>query len=377
MDAAHSKGLWVLCAASLVSLVLGSVHAFSVFLRPLETLLDASRASISLLYSVALVSITIAVLLGPKLYARYSPTTLYAFVAILGCLGAIIAGSIQTYWAVILGYSLMFGIANGIGYGFGLQFAARNNPNVLGLAMGVVTAAYALGAVVAPYGFELALADGGFSQAMHLLGLVIFGAGAIAIGIIKKTQAEFSAHASTDQQLIGSKPAILITWLAYGAAVFAGLMAIGHAAGIAAIAGLAGWVAAGIIAICNLMGSLLSGWMSDRTNNRVLLMSLPVLSALSLVGLVNWPTMSLPLLGVIGFCYGGTIALYPAVIARRFPGDAGPKVYGLVFTAWGVAGLFAPWFAGFVFDQTGTYQLALIIASGLGILSSIAASQIR
>ncbi len=54
-----------LLASMLVTFVLGSVHAFSVFLVPLETLLQQTRSEISLIYSFAL---TLAVLLGYRAY---------------------------------------------------------------------------------------------------------------------------------------------------------------------------------------------------------------------------------------------------------------------------------------------------------------------
>jgi len=57
-----------LLASMLVTFVLGSVHAFSVFLVPLETLLQQPRSEISLIYSFALVALTLAVLLGYRIY---------------------------------------------------------------------------------------------------------------------------------------------------------------------------------------------------------------------------------------------------------------------------------------------------------------------
>ena len=125
--------LTVLFAASLVSAVLGSIHAFSVFLIPLETSLGEPRARIALGYSFALMCLTVTVLFGPRLYGRMSPATIYVTVACLGGTGAFLAGlapGIEGIWA---GYSLAFGVANGLGYGFGLQYAARAWPDRAGL----------------------------------------------------------------------------------------------------------------------------------------------------------------------------------------------------------------------------------------------------
>ncbi|MGB7270761.1 MAG: MFS transporter [Albidovulum sp.] len=373
MSSPNPRGNQVLFAASMVSMALGSIHAFSVFLEPLEAMFEVSRATASVVYSFSLVFLTTAVLFGPAVYSRLQPATVYVWVALLGGVGACIAGIGGSLEAVFIGYSLIFGIANGLGYGFGLQFAARANPDHSGLAMGVVTAAYAFGAVLAPYGFQVALAFGGFSSAMIALALVVVFASIGSAVLVAQSGAQYSD--ATAEKNVSTLPTgqIATIWIAYGSGVAAGLMAIGHAAGIAEAAGFSGWIAAAAIAGCNLLGSLLSGWLSDRVSHRGILMTLPLLGAVALFALSALPGLSIALLGVVGFAYGGTIATYPAAIAILFPDENGPRAYGRIFTAWGVAGLLAPWLAGYIYDWGGSYTLALWVAAGLGVISSATA----
>lgn len=373
MNSSNPQGRKVLFAASLVSMVLGSIHAFSVFLEPLETAFVSSRATVSLVYSFGLLFLTTAVLFGPLVYSRLQPATIYVLVAFLGVIGTGLASIADGLGLVWIGYSLIFGVANGLGYGFGLQFAARANPDHMGLAMGVVTAAYALGAVLAPFGFKVALAFGGFFSAMIALGSVVFLISIGAALLIARSGAQYSnaqAEPSVSSLPLGRITAI---WIAYGSGVTAGLMAIGHAAGIAATAGFAGWIAAATIAGCNLAGSLLCGWISDRVSHQSILTSLPLLGAMALLALSFFPAQTLAFLGVVGFTYGGIIATYPAAIANLFSGESGPRAYGRIFTAWGTAGLLAPWLAGQIYDWDGTYTTALWVAAGLGILSAVTA----
>ena len=63
-----NKKIVILLASMLVTFVLGSVHAFSVFILPLESILRLPRSEISLVYSFALVAITCSVLLGYRIY---------------------------------------------------------------------------------------------------------------------------------------------------------------------------------------------------------------------------------------------------------------------------------------------------------------------
>ena len=116
----HYKGQLVLLASMLVTFVLGSVHAFSVFLLPLETQLQLPRADISLIYSLALVAITFAVLLGYRIYDKAPAWILVATSCLLAAGGLMLAANAQSWWQLMFGYSLLFGLANGLGYGFTL-----------------------------------------------------------------------------------------------------------------------------------------------------------------------------------------------------------------------------------------------------------------
>ncbi len=375
-----SRGLAILCAASLLSAVLGSVHAFSVFLAPLEAQFGASRAAVSLTYSLALVCLTLAVLLGHRLYARWSAARFLLVSASIAAAGALLAGAGASLLMVWLGYSVLFGGANGLGYGFGLQIAAQANPGREGLAMGVVTAAYALGAVVSPALFSQAVAIGGFGAAIAGLAGALLAVGLAAATMMRRAEARFQAPPpQSERPALPARPLALM-WLGYFGGVMAGLMVIGHAAGIAAVVnpGGATWLAPVVIAACNLGGSLLGGRAVDSLTPRIVLTVLPGVSVLALLGLAmaGGPGMLLICLGVVGFAYGGTIAAYPAAIAKRFGMQESARAYGRVFTAWGTAGLAGPWLAGVLFDGTGDYLTALLTAAVIGAVSVLAASSV-
>ncbi len=369
-----SSGMIVLIAAALVSVVMGSIHAFSVFLVPLEAQFTASRTAVSLSYSMALVAITLVVLIGPRLYTKGSAAMLMGTACALAAIGAYGAGLAGTLTGVWLGYSLIFGAANGLGYGFGLQISAQVNPGREGLAMGVVTAAYALGSVVSPALFEIALSTGGFARAMNSLAVCLIGVGLVSAGLMHLARARFK---STPTNLIQPNPGMHklgLLWLAYFGGVMAGLMVIGHAAGIAAALrpGTAAWLAPVVIAACNLAGAMIAGQLADTLSPGRLLGGLAAATALALAGLATFGTSAamLPAFGLIGFAYGGTIAVYPAAIAKRYGMDRGPRIYGRVFTAWGTAGLLGPWLAGVLFDQGGGYHIALMTACGIAMASA-------
>jgi len=371
----------VLLASMLVTFVLGSVHAFSVFIVPLETLLLLPRSDISLIYSFALVAITLSVLFGYLVYARLPAWLLVLLTCLVAALGLVLAANAGNWWMLFFGYSLLFGGANGVGYGFTLQLAAREMPQNKGFAMGAVTAAYAVGSIVFASVLSAQIRSTSVAAAFMALAAGLVGCGLAAALLMYLVKANYGASYG-ESTVVSGQPAqpldnrrVGLFWLAYLFSVFAGLMAIGHAAGIAISKGadtqMSVWCAM-IIGIGSAIGGFLAGWLVDRWPAPRFLIGLPLLSAVSLLMLgfiVSLPVVLL-LLALVGFSYGALIAIYPVSISNEF-GDLGPKAYGRVFTAWGFAGLVAPWSAGLIYDLQADYRLALIVASVTAIFSAI------
>ncbi len=371
------QGTWVTLASMVLASVLGSVHAFSVFLEPMENYFQTSRSQVSLTYSFALLSLTVGVLLGHRFYSLLRPASFSIAVCGLALIGTLIAASATHIIIVWLGYSLLFGLANGLGYGFALQISAQSNLENKGFVMGLVTASYALGSVLSPWPLAFVLNNFGLMWAMLSLTLALFVIMPVVSGLLYWSRAQL--HVSPPDHKHSprvNQHVIFFFWLAYGLAVMAGLMAIGHATAIADEAGLNGQlilIAPSVLALFSMSGSLLGGWMADRVSFKVTLTVLPLLSALSLALLALFLVDISVLfgLGVTGFAYGAIISIYPAAIATHFGAVEGIRIYGKVFIAWGIAGFVGPWLAGSLYDLNGDYRLALIIASIAGLGSAL------
>ena len=370
--------LFALMGSMLLSFVLGSVHAFSVLLPVMEETFTTSRTLASLTYSLSLVALAFAVLLGHHLYAKIPPVLFVMGTGGLAASGCLVAGfgnSVTTVW---IGYSLLFGAANGLGYGYSLQFSGQVMPERKGLAMGAVTAAYALGAVIFPVPLHFALSLGGWAAALFLLAAAILFISAISATLLVRSRVIYKAN--TD----GNTPStsnvrwqvIVLLWLAYASAVTAGLMVIGHATGLAKSVGLSeAWIVASpiIIAFSNMIGSLICGVLLGKFSGRMILSGLAVLSSSLLFVMIFLPLPSVTIIGlaIVGFAYGGTISVYPAYISNCFGASTGTVIYGRVFTAWAVAGLLGPGSAGLLFDVYQDYRIALIVAAIIAMCSLI------
>ena len=113
--------------------------------------------------------------------------------------------------------------------------------------------------------------------------------------------------------------------------------------------------------------------MVDQLPKRLILLGLVSLSCIVLAILAFGNQVQLTLVGlvIIGLSYGAFIAVFPAAVVKFYGFEVAPKMYGRIFTAWGVAGLCGPWLAGFMFDVFGNYIFALGLASVLALLSML------
>jgi OFA family oxalate/formate antiporter-like MFS transporter len=372
MTTGPMKATLVACVC--VSFLFGILHAFSLYVVPLETAFSASRSAVSFTYSLAVLTLALTVMQGHRFYAVWSPARFCAAVLGLGAAGLWIAATAQVLWQVWLGYGIVYGVANGLGYGFALQFSARAWPARTGMAMGLVTAAYGLGASSSPIALDILIRGYDWRGALGVQGLAMVAAAPLIWVLLRKTEVQFVQDGTA---VVKARFLEHWTeWLAYGAAVFAGLMVLSQASEILREGGASAQisVAGPIVASgAGLIGAFLGGYYADRIPERVIVRGLPPFTALALVLMAGYPVVWVLILGLaaVGFCYGATIAAYPALIALRYAGSRGIAVYGVVFTAWGLAGVLGPWTAGALFDARGSYSAALIVAAVFALGSSV------
>jgi len=80
---------------------------------------------------------------------------------------------------------------------------------------------------------------------------------------------------------------------------------------------------------------------------------------------------------LIGFNYGGSFALFPAITADYFGNKNVGSNYGWIFTAYGIAGLAGPLLAGYFKDAAhgssdpGVWMTPFIIAGIVCLLGSV------
>jgi MFS family permease len=72
---------------------------------------------------------------------------------------------------------------------------------------------------------------------------------------------------------------------------------------------------------------------------------------------------------LIGVGYAVTAPLTPAIASDLFGGPRFPRLFGILHLMNSLGGAIGAWFAGWVFDTTGSYAIALPIAAGMALLA--------
>jgi OFA family oxalate/formate antiporter-like MFS transporter len=159
-------------------------------------------------------------------------------------------------------------------------------------------------------------------------------------------------------------------------------MVIGHLAAFALGAGFSARDAAlsvGVLSVGNGCGRIASGWMSDHIG-RVRTLSL-VMGATALLLFLAPGVSTVPLLFaavfLIGYCYGSQLAVFPSTTADFFGMRNLGNNYGLLLTAWGVAGIIGPMAGGWIFDATRSYAAAFRIAALLAVAAAAVVATVK
>ncbi len=136
---------------------------------------------------------------------------------------------------------------------------------------------------------------------------------------------------------------------------------------------LAAWALA-LIGLFNVVGSLASGWIGQSHSKPIFLSCIYLARAALITVFVLLPTSAVTVLvfaAVMGLLWLSTVPLTSGLVAIMF----GPKhlatLLGIVFLSHQVGAFLGVWLGGFLYDQTGSYDVVWWIGVALGIFAAI------
>lgn len=188
-----------------------------------------------------------------------------------------------------------------------------------------------------------------------------------------------------------STPQFWLLWAAYFCGSFAGLMVIGLIAkhgidamsleyvaknGLKAAAdipadqakaiAMAAAGAPSTLAIFNALVRIMVGPLADKIGTKlifIVLFAAQCGAMLMLFPAGKSAAMLAACAGLIGWNYGAMFTLFPATLLQYYGPTSQGSNYGLLFTAWGIAGFCGPYFGGKLQASTGSFFIPFVVSA--------------
>src|SRR6202521_796719 len=382
---------WRMLGGLLMTLALGTLYAWSVFVTPLENEFGWKRAQTSTVFTFAAVMFAASLLLAGRLQDRFGPFWISLTGSLLVSLSFLLFAFTSSLYSLFFFYGVVGGVRLGFGFGTVVPVVAKWFPDKTGLAIGLALAGFGSGSAIFGSFANLVLFPrfGWRASCMILSGifLVMTMTGAFllknpAVRLHPTDNISVLSTATIRHQYAPGEilrtPAFYLLWLGFGLGSTAGLMVISQLIPFAHNQGIASATLAtlGLVAgaFGNVSGRILSGWLSDLMGR---LNTLRVVLAMSCVAMptLYWVGAHLTALYVliyfVYFSYGAQASVIPSTVSDFWGTRYAGTNYGTLFTAWGFSGILGPTIGGVLFDRYKNYGVAFYTAGALAVIALI------
>jgi OFA family oxalate/formate antiporter-like MFS transporter len=382
---------WLIALAGvLMQIALGAVYAWSVFRNPLIKAHGWTIPDVTLIFQITILVVGFAAFLGGLWMKKAGPRPVAFTAAVLYGAGTAAAGLAQSLPMLYLTYGFIAGTGLGLGYIVPVATLIKWFPDRRGMITGIAVAGFGAGALVmAPVATSL-IKSVGVGATFELLGLaylVIVLACAFAMRNPPEGyappgyQAPPVSKSSSGSNYTLSQALRTWQWYALWLTLFlnanAGIAIISQASPMAQeISHVSAAVAAGmvsLISVGNSAGRFLWAWLSDAIGRRNVFLTMFLLQAVLFFLLSRVESFGLltSIAFVVLLCYGGGFGTMPAFAADYFGAKDVGSIYGMMLTAWGLAGMFGPTIFAQVRQATGHYQGAMTILAIVILVSAV------
>jgi OFA family oxalate/formate antiporter-like MFS transporter len=383
---------WRVVGGLSMNLALGSLYAWSVFVAPLEKEFGWKRADTSMIFTIAVFVFGLAFILAGRLQDKKGPFWISVIGGVLVSVGFFLSAWATTLGWIFFWFGAIGGIGNGFGYATPIPVMAKWFPDKRGLAVGLAVAGYGGGsAIFGPLAGNWLIPTYGWRATFQILGVIFFVMTMIGSYLLKNppvgyrpagwTPAPAAKAAATTYDFSPGEAlrtrTMYLMWIAYCLGTSAGLMVISQLVPFAKSVGLAalGTTAIFVGAVGNASGRIFSGWMSDTLGRLNVLRLMIAISALAMPILFyvgGHGLLFFVMVFVVYWCYGTQLSVNASTTSDFWGTKNAGINYGILFTAWGVAGIVGPRIGGVLFDKYQDYQAAFYTAAGLAVVALVA-----
>jgi MFS family permease len=402
---------WLVAGVTFLVLLASAAFRSSVgvLIVPFEEEFGWSRSATSLAVSVNLVLYGLTAPFAAALMERFGIRRIAALALLLISAGTGLTLVMTDAWQLVLLWGVLVGLGTGAtALVFGALVTSRWFVKRRGLVLGVLGAAWATGQLVFLPVIASTIEHNGWRAASGaiavacaaLIPLVWFviadrpaDVGLRPYGATGDLTVAETAHNATHSGWTAARTALTTLvdaartrafWLLAGTFFICGWTTNGiistHFVPAMHDHGMAATAAASLLAVVGLfdiIGTVGSGWLSDRIDPRILLVVYYSLRGTALIALPVFlgPDIDPPLLVIMVFFGLDWVATVPPtalLCGRIFGPERGPIVFGWVFASHMVGAAVAAAATGIIREAVGDYATAWFLAGGLALLAALA-----
>jgi MFS family permease len=372
----------VLVAGCLILAIgFGVRSGFGLFLQPMSLENGWGRETFS--FAMAVQNLLWGVF-GPfagGIADRYGAGRVVVLCGIAYVAGLVVMAFTETAFALHVGSGFLIGLAlSGSTFAVVLAVIQRvTPPEKRSTALGIAVAAGSFGQFAILPVTQLMIST--FDWRNALLGLAVISALIIPLAFFTsgKAQAQTGPKQSFGEALheaMREKGFHLLFWGYFVCGFHISMLTV-HLPSYVTDNGLKpehGMTALALIGLCNMIGSFSAGWLGGRYSKKYLLSGIYTLRAIAIALLIAFPLSPLTLYAfavVIGFLWLSTVPLTNGLVGQIFGMRYAGMLAGVVFFGHQIGSFIGVWLAGFLYDRTGSYDIALTISIGLGVFAAI------
>ncbi len=386
----YSKKRWgVLIASCLIGLCIGALYTWSTFATPMAEYLSQLTGqkinNLSYIYTIACVSAPVDMIIGGFIVKKFGAKVVAIGGGIMFGLGMILSGFVTSEFALALTYGVMVGVGTGFSYGIIISNTVKFFPERSGFAGGLVATCFGASSIILSPIANALIEKFGVLWAFRIIGFIMLAIIIVAAFFIvtapdsneevKVVSPVRDVHYK--EMLKTSDFYLMLLTMLCGS--FAGMMVLSQTSQIAQF--MLGFEAAAaalvvsVVSLFNMVGRFIIGWVSDKLGPKNTLM---ITFAITLVVNVilffyNGGSFVVAILcmALIGFCYGGSLGLFPSFTQSRFGRKYHNVNYGLMYFGTALAGVFGPMAMSLIFSALYLYQPAFLVAAGIALLGEV------
>lgn len=387
----------VASAFLIIAMTWGSLYTFGVFFKPLLAEFSWTRAMTSGALSLGFFLIGLLGIFAGRLNDRFGPRLVITTCGIFLGLGYLLISQVSAIWQLYLFYGVMIGVGLSGVFVPLASTIARWFVKRRGMMTGIALAGVGAGTLVMSSLANWLITSYGWRTSYIVMGIAVLVLVTLTAQLLKRDPGKIGQLPYGKNELDREKTSytidyslrevvrvrqfwmMVVIFFCFGLGIGVVLAHIVlHVIGLEISAAKAASVLATIGAL-SIVGRIILGIVGDRIGNKKALIICTVLMSAALFGaLVAAELPMLYLFAVIfGLGYGGVPTLQSSTLAEQFGLTSHGVILGITELAVTAGETVGPVLAGYIFDVTGSYNLAFLIAAIASFISLVLVLQLK